>query len=241
MNYKYFGILPAILVSAPAVGQTVYYSEFEAPLGAEWTGQGSVLPPGTLPAASFGQGHLYNNTTTTGDAGASVLSLSSLSAHAGLDLAFDFMAWNSWDGGSGPFPSTDIFEVLLDGVLILSMSPANASGVAIIPPEATLTFGPAPYGFGDSSPFFDRDTVYRVSLTNLAHSSSTAAFAFRVNGIGWQGGSDEAFGLDNLRVSLASTGAIPEPATWVSMILGFGLLGAGLRRRRGDLATPNPA
>ena len=31
---------------------------------------------------------------------------------------------------------------------------------------------------------------------------------------------------------VASVGAVPEPATWLSMILGFGLAGAALRRRR---------
>lgn len=34
----------------------------------------------------------------------------------------------------------------------------------------------------------------------------------------------------SLTVSVA--GAVPEPATWLSMLLGFALLGAGLRRRR---------
>jgi hypothetical protein len=30
---------------------------------------------------------------------------------------------------------------------------------------------------------------------------------------------------------------VPEPSTWLSMILGFGLVGAGLRRRR-SLSAP---
>ena len=34
--------------------------------------------------------------------------------------------------------------------------------------------------------------------------------------------------LDNISVG----GAVPEPATWVSLIAGFGLLGMALRRRR---------
>jgi hypothetical protein len=33
--------------------------------------------------------------------------------------------------------------------------------------------------------------------------------------------------------------AVPEPATWASMVLGLGLAGAGLRRRR--RAAPFPA
>jgi hypothetical protein len=32
--------------------------------------------------------------------------------------------------------------------------------------------------------------------------------------------------------------AVPEPATWLSMILGFGILGAALRRRKGGIALP---
>jgi hypothetical protein len=98
-----------------------------------------------------------------------------------------------------------------------------------------LTFGPAPYGFGDSSPFFDRDTVYRVTLAGLAHTSANAVFSFRVNGGGWQGGSDEAFGLDNIRVD-AFSAAVPEPSTWAMLILGFGALGASLRQRKARLA-----
>jgi hypothetical protein len=30
----------------------------------------------------------------------------------------------------------------------------------------------------------------------------------------------------------ARTGAVPEPAAWALMLAGFGLAGAGLRRRR---------
>jgi hypothetical protein len=36
-----------------------------------------------------------------------------------------------------------------------------------------------------------------------------------------------------LDTTVPGTGGVPEPATWVSMILGFGLLGAALRRRKG--------
>ena len=40
------------------------------------------------------------------------------------------------------------------------------------------------------------------------------------------------FALDNLTASVS--GAVPEPATWAMMILGFGAVGAGLRRRGGQ-------
>ncbi len=34
-------------------------------------------------------------------------------------------------------------------------------------------------------------------------------------------------------INVPGAGAVPEPATWLMMIGGFGLVGAGLRRRRG--------
>ncbi|MBI1200442.1 MAG: PEP-CTERM sorting domain-containing protein [Phenylobacterium sp.] len=37
-------------------------------------------------------------------------------------------------------------------------------------------------------------------------------------------------------VFLTDTGAVPEPATWAVMILGFGLAGGTLRRRRAIVA-----
>jgi hypothetical protein len=47
-------------------------------------------------------------------------------------------------------------------------------------------------------------------------------------------GSDHGLAIDNFRLSatLAQTAAVPEPGTWAMMILGFGVVGASLRRRR---------
>jgi|GEM_PF-1494009 len=42
---------------------------------------------------------------------------------------------------------------------------------------------------------------------------------------------DDGFKLSSITVS--STPAVPEPATWAMMIMGFGAIGATLRRRRG--------
>jgi hypothetical protein len=39
--------------------------------------------------------------------------------------------------------------------------------------------------------------------------------------------------LDNVRVTQAVAGVIPEPATWAMLIAGFGLVGMAARRRRG--------
>jgi PEP-CTERM motif len=38
-------------------------------------------------------------------------------------------------------------------------------------------------------------------------------------------------GIDNLLAAAPSTGAVPEPATWALLLVGFGLIGASMRRR----------
>ena len=47
------------------------------------------------------------------------------------------------------------------------------------------------------------------------------------DGTGGGGG----FVLDNLTLNPAGVGGIPEPSTWALLILGFGAVGAGMRRR----------
>jgi PEP-CTERM motif len=61
------------------------------------------------------------------------------------------------------------------------------------------------------------------STTSTAVGASTAlSFSFR---------QDPAFfSLDNISVTAVS-GAVPEPATWAMMLLGFGMVGASMRRR----------
>jgi hypothetical protein len=72
-----------------------------------------------------------------------------------------------------------------------------------------------------------------ASWATFAHSASTLTVEFRAAGSGWQGGSDESWGLDNFTVAASGAGApgVPEPATWAMMIGGFALAGAAMRRR----------
>jgi PEP-CTERM motif len=39
-------------------------------------------------------------------------------------------------------------------------------------------------------------------------------------------------GIDNLAFSLSAPGAVPEPGTWAMMLVGFGLVGGAMRRRK---------
>jgi hypothetical protein len=45
-------------------------------------------------------------------------------------------------------------------------------------------------------------------------------------------GADDGLGIDNFRVDQFALGQVPEPATWMMMITGFGFIGGALRRRK---------
>lgn len=80
----------------------------------------------------------------------------------------------------------------------------------------------------------------QYAVNNLATSFTRYQFDFRpIEGATtiafYQGGTGlgvHAALFDNISIDL-STSAVPEPATWAMMIVGFGLAGAGLRRRPG--------
>jgi hypothetical protein len=121
-------------------------------------------------------------------------------------------------------------------------------------------------GESDSVQYFTSVTSYSPSLCIGASSVCVVAYSGFGDPIGRGGGIDSlavvhslglfsrpfdqpAPGIKGLQFSsydlhpvfsngvLDTTGGVPEPATWVSMILGFGVLGGALRRRRGLAAA----
>jgi hypothetical protein len=82
---------------------------------------------------------------------------------------------------------------------------------------------------------FNTDIFYNDTVVDLAtdpslifpHTGSTLSVKWIATGAGWQGGSDEAYAIDNVWVELEGV-AIPEPATWTLLVLSA----AGLLVRR---------
>ena len=65
-----------------------------------------------------------------------------------------------------------------------------------------------------------------VVYFNLTGADQTAVRALRFSS------TNNSFEIDNVAVQSASMQPVPEPATWAMMVVGFGLAGYGLRRRR---------
>lgn len=81
-----------------------------------------------------------------------------------------------------------------------------------------------------TNPPSDAGSFYTVGgdIVSAADQTLTLRIA---NGATAASGND--FAIDNLMLSMSS--AVPEPGTWAMMIVGLGLVGASLRRRRDSL------
>lgn len=98
-------------------------------------------------------------------------------------------------------------------------------------------------GTGFFSP--NQNVTWQAFLNNiLVGSGSSALSAGTIVGFSGAGGFDTlrytdagSFGasgapaFDSVRAQFFDGGAVPEPATWLMMILGFGMIGAAVRRR----------
>ena len=131
-------------------------------------------------------------------------------------------------GGSADFGNTGFTSGTIADQFSLTVPSGMVNGLIgsiALTPALNVTFTSV---FFDSKPF-DKilsDGVELFTLSNTPISAGTHTIF--VNGTwGTQGGSYA--GTINY---LAAAGAVPEPATWAMLILGFGMAGASLRYRR---------
>jgi len=112
--------------------------------------------------------------------------------------------------------------------------------------NGALVVGPTTTGFRDISGALTAASFSRYDFATgvfLAGNPNFAAGEMRLGlaqlTIGAPPGNASSIRFDTLRFDITSTppgAVVPEPATWMAMIAGFGLAGASLRRRRSALA-----
>jgi hypothetical protein len=228
----------AMLAATPAGAQVVYTNNFDGgvTLGGgvgviitNGAGTGTATS-GTWNANGWKDNFLINasvNPITTTE-----FAFSGLGAHTSISLAGVVGMLDSWDSTNGS-PAPDLLQVLVNGNVVATFTAANASG-SITDAQGGTIIGQNVQG--DSHLFYN-DTLVDFTgsaWATFAHTGSTLTIGFRAAGAGWQGGDDESWGLDNFRVTAtnATTGGVPEPATWAMMLVGFGAVGGALRSRR---------
>jgi hypothetical protein len=256
-------ILPVVLlagivtlpVSARADMTTVFSTDFESGLPTELSGAGNI--EGTWGYSSFGFGNSFLRNTTSG---ATVLTLTGLPSHDSLTLAFDLAIIDSWDGTTSSFGganAVDTFTVSVDGATKFSATFDNfVQCDQSAPTSNTITFGTqlgftgvtsnahvyrcdgtlisGSIDYWDSAYDFSKPVV---GLTGLPHNASDVTISFSAGGSGWQGGTDESWAIDNVRVSVAST-LVPEPSErgmiFCGLLVGMVLVLFRRRRARGN-------
>ena len=164
----------------------------------------------------------------------SVLELTNLPVHTSVRLEFLLGFLESWDSINGD-PSPDLLEITINGVALpFALTTNTGSGtLEVYGPGNELFDSAALNGLAPIDTLAGYDFV-------IPHTSSTLSIGFGASGAGWEGGNDEAFGLDAFRITLDDVAPeVPEPSTWAMMLLGFGLLGGIMRmgKRRKVIAS----
>ena len=162
---------------------------------------------------------------------AAIAALSSTSASAAV-FNFTFDSTSTFLGGPqsirGTFTTSDTpVSRFGQTALVITGISGTINGTAI---TGLFDIPNNPYYYFTTGPTFLDGSGVRFNAgaaTNIAffHQDGVAADQYRVNG----NGTVSAFGP---ATSSAATAAVPEPATWAMMMLGFGGMGFAMRRKR---------
>jgi hypothetical protein len=197
--------------SIAVAGTQVFYTDFESGIPAQMSTTGSAVE-GTQGYATlgpvgnkFGANFLRYTSVPLHDTS---LTLSGLPAHDHLSLAFLAAFIDSWDG-------TELFKVTIDGTEVFShwfqLATGDASDYAA--PAGGLLSSGTNLGFS-SGQYWSHDRAYDMGVDpifTVAHTASTVTIVWKIGAVSgpaadqWQGGSDESWAIDNVKVSVSST------------------------------------
>jgi hypothetical protein len=201
-----------LLVPAAAVADTqVFSTDFQSGLPAEITAPGAGIEGVQgysglgVPGNQFGGSFLRYTSVPLYD---TQLTLTGLPAHDHLTLSFLLAVIDSWDG-------TELFKVVIDGTEVFSHWFQLATGDAssyVAPPGGLLSSG-VNLGFSNTG-YHYRDRAYDMGVEpafTIPHTASTVTIVWKLGAVSgpaasqWQGGTDESWAIDNVRVSVSGT------------------------------------
>jgi hypothetical protein len=210
-----------VAVLAPAQAATLVAQDFESG-SVGFTGGSAV---GSQGYAALGFGNQFYQADSTPVASA-LWTFNLASAASATTLSASLAIIDSWDNGNfccGP----DILSVKLDGNSVFSAVFDNYlnGGPTVATGLTTLSYG-SNLGFNDT--FNDAAYTLTLALGSLAAGPHTLEFVTSSSSEGWQGGTDESLGVDNLQI----TGTlVPEPGSALLLAVGLaGMVGAARRR-----------
>ncbi len=223
----------AVFSPSASVAALLYSDDFDSPptlapgVSASYSGRG-------LDAANpfGGWAGTYYSSDRSGGLAPTVLSLSNLPAHSAIDVDLLLGFLESWDSSDGTV-SPDYLKIEIDGTpVIVDLTVNNASGSVVNYGGGTATHS---YVQANNNSFFS-DTLVDMSgdpALSFAHSASSLSLSITAYGNGWQGGSGEGWGFDNIAIRYTPADpndSVPGPLPAVGLAAAFGYT-RRLRRR----------
>jgi len=210
------------IIPAHATTQQVFGTDFESGIPPEITAPGCTLDGvqgynglGT-PGNQFGGVFLHYTSVPLHN---TTLTLHNLPPHDTVSLSFLLGIIDSWDG-------TELFKVSVDGVELFSrwFEIATGDNSDYLAPTGGLLSSGAELGFSLGS-WYARDRAYDMSVEpafmSIPHTADSLMVVWYLGAVSgsaaqnWQGGADESWAIDNVRVTVATTttgiGNTPAP------------------------------
>jgi PEP-CTERM motif len=203
-----FSAVPAQAVSIVPGSQDLIFDPFVA--ATQGTLLASTSVPGTaLTFAGVMRSAVYRNTLGT------------------LDFYYQVARTGAGTVGNqmiDAFTAADFSNFLVDG--FVSAADPDGAGfftAAFNPPSSTTTTGRSATGVTLQTNF---------GINGLMDNEISATYIFRTNATQFTAGTFGVIdGSSYSGIAFAPTSAVPEPASWALMLLGFGVVGSALRRR----------
>jgi hypothetical protein len=209
-------------LASPVGAVEVFNTDFESGIPAAFSAPGCVVEGvqgyaglGTT-GNQFGGSFLRYTTVSIVD---TKLTLRNLPPHNDVTISFLLAVIDSWDG-------TELLKVSVDGTEVFSHWFQLATGDAssyVAPPGGLLSSG-TNLGFSSGS-YYARDRAYDLSVEpafiSIPHTADSLIVVWHLGAVSggaaqnWQGGGDESWAIDNMRVSVSGTptrvGDVPAP------------------------------
>jgi hypothetical protein len=168
----------------------------------------------------FGDGITYRATTRAGQ---------QANSYFGYTGGFTFPDGSNWGGGE-PFAAIGLATAVMSFTFDEPVSAVLADFIWARSSDTEFKFRAydASGALLEDVSFVTNDPAYPKGFYGIERSTNQIA-RFEVEGY--------YFGLRNFSTSVAAPSAVPEPATWAMMIIGFGTAGAMIRRRQTALAA----
>ena len=251
---KLTGAAVAAFLATSASAATIYSNDFDTTAviasgisvsGGTTTSGGLVVNTETAVSGMWDadwSGNYFVNRTgghPQGTAGAlSSLTLTGLGADQEVDVSFTLGFLESWDSRGDKW-SPDELDILVNSNVLDTLTTDHGNSSGGIVGANNVMVGAVYESVEVNSNMGWTDTLAQISFSAFADAAGELVLGIMAKGDGWQGGHDEAWGLDNLMISEAGTTgtgtgpdipAVPVPAAvWLFGTAIAGLV--GFRRR----------